>query len=186
MDYEKLGAFYLGKDYDLSQGKPTDNLVLYDSKDLVTHGVVIGMTGSGKTGLGIALLEEALIDNIPFIAIDPKGDLTNILLTFDNLTAENFRPWINEAEASTQNLSPDDFAKQQAEFWEKGLGEWGQNVERIRKLRQSVDFAWQFGRLASQCASFLWCSKQSRHGRQRCPTRKNSNNSNESPRSPQY
>jgi hypothetical protein len=141
MDYEKLGAFYLGKEYDLGRSKLTDNLVLYDSKDLVTHGVIIGMTGSGKTGLGIALLEEALIDNIPFIVIDPKGDLTNILLTFDNLTPESFRPWINEAEASTQDISPEDFAKQQAELWEKGLGEWGQSVERIRKLRQSVDFA---------------------------------------------
>jgi DNA helicase HerA-like ATPase len=105
--------------------------VLYDSKDLVTHGVIIGMTGSGKTGLGIALLEEALIDNIPFIAIDPKGDLTNLLLTFENLTSENFRPWINEPEASTQNLSPGDFAKQQAQLWEKGLGDWGQSAERI-------------------------------------------------------
>jgi hypothetical protein len=141
MDYEKLGAFYLGKDYDLEQSKLTENLVLYDSKDLVTHGVIIGMTGSGKTGLGIALLEEALIDNIPFIAIDPKGDLTNLLLTFENLDAETFRPWINEAEASTQNVSPDEFAAQQAQLWEKGLGDWGQSVERIRKLRQSVDFS---------------------------------------------
>jgi hypothetical protein len=141
MDYEKLGAFYLGKEYNLAENKPSENLVLYDSKDLVTHGVIIGMTGSGKTGLGIALLEEALVDNIPFIAIDPKGDLTNLLLTFDNLTPENFRPWINEAEASTKNLSPDDFAKEQAALWEKGLNEWGQSVERIKKLRQSVDFA---------------------------------------------
>ncbi|MGL4611427.1 MAG: ATP-binding protein [Trueperaceae bacterium] len=141
VDYEKLGAFYLGKEYDLAESKLSDNLVLYDSKDLVTHGVIIGMTGSGKTGLGIALLEEALVDNIPFIAIDPKGDLTNLLLTFDKLSPENFRPWINEAEAITQNLSPDDFAKGQAELWEKGLGEWGQSAQRIQKLRNSVDFS---------------------------------------------
>jgi Helicase HerA, central domain len=141
IDYEKLGAFYLGKEYDLAQSKISDNLVLYDSKDLVTHGVIIGMTGSGKTGLGIALLEEALVDNIPFIAIDPKGDLTNLLLTFDNLTPENFRPWINDAEASTKNLSPEQFAAEQAQLWEKSLAEWGQSAERIRKLKQSVDFA---------------------------------------------
>jgi DNA helicase HerA-like ATPase len=140
MDYEKLGAFYLGKEYDLATSKLTDNLMLYDSKDLVTHAVIIGMTGSGKTGLGIATLEEALIDNIPFIAIDPKGDLTNLLLTFDNLTPETFRPWINEQEAATQNLTPDQFAEQQAQLWEKGLSDWEQSVERIRKLRQSVDF----------------------------------------------
>jgi Helicase HerA, central domain len=141
MDYEKLGAFYLGKDYDLSASQIKEDLVLYDSKDLVTHAAIIGMTGSGKTGLGIGILEEALVDNIPFIAIDPKGDLTNILLTFPDLTASNFRPWINEQEAATQGLSPDQFAEAQAKLWEKGLGDWGQNVERIRKLRQSVDFA---------------------------------------------
>jgi Helicase HerA, central domain len=141
MDYEKLGAFYLGKDYDLGASQLKEDLVLYDSKDLVTHAAIIGMTGSGKTGLGISILEEALVDNIPFIAIDPKGDLTNLLLTFPDLTASNFRPWINEQEAETQGLSPDQFAEAQAKLWEKGLGEWGQNVERIRKLRQSVDFA---------------------------------------------
>ena len=141
MDYEKLGAFYLGKDYDLATSQLKEDLVLYDSKDLVTHAAIIGMTGSGKTGLGIGILEEALVDNIPFIAIDPKGDLTNILLTFPDLTASNFRPWINEQEATTQGLSPDQFAEAQAKLWEKGLGDWGQNVERIRKLRQSVDFA---------------------------------------------
>ena len=92
-DYEKLGAFYLGKDYDLDKGKLQETLVLYDSKDLTTHGVIIGMTGSGKTGLGIALIEEALIDKIPVIAVDPKGDLPNLLLSFPQLRAEDFRPW---------------------------------------------------------------------------------------------
>jgi hypothetical protein len=90
-DYEKLGVFYLGRDYDLATRKLKDRLVLYDSKDLTTHGVIIGMTGSGKTGLGIALIEEALIDGVPVIAVDPKGDLSNLLLSFPELRAEDFR-----------------------------------------------------------------------------------------------
>ena len=98
-DYEKLGAFYLGKDYDLDKRKLQESLVLYDSKDLTTHGVIIGMTGSGKTGLGIALIEEALIDKVPVIAVDPKGDLPNLLLNFPQLRAEDFRPWVNEQDA---------------------------------------------------------------------------------------
>ncbi len=141
MDYEKLGAFYLGKTYDLKQAELKDEIILYDSKDLTTHAVIIGMTGSGKTGLGLAILEEALVDNIPLIAIDPKGDLTNLLLTFPELTPEKFRPWINEQEASNKGQTPDDFAKSQAELWEKGLADWGQSVERIKKLRQNVDMA---------------------------------------------
>jgi len=94
-DFEKLGAFYLGKRYDMKAEKLTDELVLYDSKDLTTHAVIIGMTGSGKTGLGIGILEEAALDHIPVIAIDPKGDMGNLLLTFPRLRAEDFRPWIN-------------------------------------------------------------------------------------------
>jgi DNA helicase HerA-like ATPase len=94
--YEKLGAFYLGKVYNLPSQQLHEEVVLYDSKDLNTHAVIIGMTGSGKTGLGIALLEEALIDNIPVIAIDPKGDLPNLLLTFPQLHPAEFRPWISE------------------------------------------------------------------------------------------
>ena len=90
--YEKLGAFYLGKLYDMPSQQLRDDIVLYDSKDLNTHAVIIGMTGSGKTGLGIALLEEALIDNIPVIAIDPKGDLPNLLLNFPQLQPDDFRP----------------------------------------------------------------------------------------------
>jgi len=91
-EYEKLGAFYLGKEYDMASRKRREGLLLYDSKDLTTHGVIIGMTGSGKTGLGIALLEEALIDNIPIIAIDPKGDLTNLVLNFPQLRSQDLRP----------------------------------------------------------------------------------------------
>jgi hypothetical protein len=140
-EYEKLGAFYLGKEYDLASRKRQAGLLLYDSKDLTTHGVIIGMTGSGKTGLGIALLEEALIDNIPIIAIDPKGDLTNLVLSFPQLRAEDLRPWINEQDALKAGLTPDQFAAQQADLWRKGLGGWGQDPERIARLAAATDFA---------------------------------------------
>jgi len=140
-DYEKLGSFYLGKEFDLEAGKRKDDLVLYDSKDLTTHGVIIGMTGSGKTGLGIALLEEALIDNIPVIAVDPKGDIPNLLLGFPDLRPEDFRPWINEQDAANHGETPDEFAKSQAKLWKNGLAEWGQDGERIRKLRENVSFS---------------------------------------------
>ena len=79
-DFEKLGAFYLGRAFDLSQRQLLEDPILYDSKDLTTHGVCVGMTGSGKTGLCISLLEEAAIDSVPGIIIDPKGDVTNLLL----------------------------------------------------------------------------------------------------------
>src|SRR5690242_19533123 len=139
-DFEKLGQFYLGREYDLSQRKPVDNLILYDSSDLVTHAVCVGMTGSGKTGLCIGLLEEAAIDGIPAIVIDPKGDLANLALTFPELRAEDFRPWINEDEARAKGLDADEFAKQQAELWKNGLAASGQDGARIQKLRDAVDF----------------------------------------------
>ena len=138
--FEKLGAFYLGRPYDLASSQPQDGYLLYDSKDLVTHGVCVGMTGSGKTGLCVAMLEEAAIDGIPAIVIDPKGDMTNLLLTFPDLLPENFRPWINEDDASKKAMSPDEYAAQQAELWKKGLADWGQDGERIRQMRQNADF----------------------------------------------
>ncbi len=140
-EYEKLGAFYLGKEYDMASRKRRDGLLLYDSKDLTTHAVIIGMTGSGKTGLGIALLEEALIDNIPIIAIDPKGDLTNLVLNFPQLRAQDLRPWVNEQDALNAGLTPEQFAAQQANLWRKGLGGWGQDPARIARLKDAADFA---------------------------------------------
>ncbi|MDX2193638.1 MAG: DUF87 domain-containing protein [Gemmatimonadales bacterium] len=140
-DYEKLGAFYLGRRYDLAAGERTDDLVLVDAKDLTTHAVVIGMTGSGKTGLAIGMLEEAAIDRIPVIAIDPKGDLGNLLLTFPGLTAEEFAPWINAQDAATAGKEPAALAAETAERWRKGLAEWGQPPERIARLREAADFA---------------------------------------------
>ncbi len=139
-DFEKLGAFYLGRPYDLAQKKPNDGLLLYDSKDLVTHAVCVGMTGSGKTGLCIGLLEEAAIDGIPAIIIDPKGDLSNLLLTFPNLSPQDFAPWVNEGDAQKKNLSVDAYAAQQAELWKDGLAGWGQDGERIKRLRDAADF----------------------------------------------
>ncbi|MGE3840523.1 MAG: ATP-binding protein [Vicinamibacterales bacterium] len=138
-DFEKLGAFYLGRPYDLAARAGQDGLVLYDSRDLVTHAVIIGMTGSGKTGLGIGLLEEAAIDGVPAIAIDPKGDLGNMLLTFPRLAPDDFRPWVNEDEATRKGLTVDAFATEQATLWKQGLGAWGQDAARIERLRQAVD-----------------------------------------------
>jgi len=139
-DFEKLGVFYLGRPYDMATKQPKPGWLLYDSKDLVTHAVCVGMTGSGKTGLCLGLLEEAAIDGIPAIVIDPKGDLANLMLTFPQLRGEDFAPWINEDDARKKGLSPGDFANQQAELWEKGLSEWGQSGERIQKLKDAAEF----------------------------------------------
>jgi hypothetical protein len=141
-NYEKLGAFYLGRAYDLAEKKGREGeLTLYDSKDLVTHAVCVGMTGSGKTGLCIGLLEEAAIDGIPAIVIDPKGDLPNLLLTFPELRPEDFTPWVNEDDARKKELSVEGYGAQQAELWKSGLAGWGQSGDRIRRLRESADFA---------------------------------------------
>jgi hypothetical protein len=140
-DFEKLGVFYLGRPYNLKAKKPKEGLLLYDSKDLVTHAVCIGMTGSGKTGLCLSLLEEALIDGIPALIIDPKGDLPNLLLTFPELRAEDFAPWLNEEDARKKGLTVEAYAEQQAALWKKGLGEWGQSGERIKRLRDAADMA---------------------------------------------
>ncbi len=138
-DFEKLGAFYLGRPYNLQEKKPKEGLLLYDSKDLVTHAVCVGMTGSGKTGLCMALLEEAAIDGIPSIIIDPKGDLGNLLLTFPELKAGDFEPWVNEEDAQKKGLSTSEHAAQQAELWRKGLADWGQDGERIRRFKEAAD-----------------------------------------------
>ncbi len=108
---EKLGSFYLGKVYDLEKKKIKEDLLLYDAKDLTTHGVCVGMTGSGKTGLCVTLLEEAAIDGVPAIAIDPKGDLGNLLLTFPDLRPGDFRPWIDSGEAARKGHTPEEYAR---------------------------------------------------------------------------
>lgn len=99
------------------------------------------MTGSGKTGLGIGILEEALIDNIPVIAIDPKGDLPNLLLNFPDLNPKDFLPWVNAQDALNKGLTIDQFAAKQAKTWRKGLSDWGQSPDRIARLKETADFA---------------------------------------------
>jgi hypothetical protein len=140
-DYEKLGVFYLGREYDAATRAASDNLLLYDSRDLTTHAVCVGMTGSGKTGLCLALLEEAGIDGIPAICIDPKGDLGNLLLTFPHLEAAEFLSWVDAGEAQRKGLRVEQYAAQTAESWKQGLAEWDQTPERIAKFRDAVDLA---------------------------------------------
>ena len=138
--YEKLGEFFLGRHYNLSKKQEEEYPLLYDAKNLTTHAVCVGMTGSGKTGLCITLIEEAILDQIPTIIIDPKGDLSNLLLTFPELLPENFRPWINEDDARRKKLDPNSFAEKQAQMWKKGLASYSQTPERIRNLKDAADF----------------------------------------------
>jgi len=136
---EKLGSFYLGRTVDSESGKPSDVPFLYDMADLTTHAVIVGMTGSGKTGLGIALLEEAAIDGVPALIVDPKGDLTNLALQFPDLSPENFLPWVSPEQAARAGSGLDDFAAAQADLWKSGLARSGQDAERIRRLRDRAD-----------------------------------------------
>ncbi|MGI9456423.1 MAG: ATP-binding protein [Aeoliella sp.] len=138
-NYEKLGSFYLGREHDLASGETSPKPLLYKSKDLTTHAVCVGMTGSGKTGLCLSLLEEAALDGVPAIAIDPKGDLGNLLLAFPKLAPSDFRPWIDESEAVRKGKTPDDYAKFTADLWRNGLAKWDQGPERIQKYCDSVE-----------------------------------------------
>jgi len=140
-DYEKLGVFYLGREFDPGSNALKDDLVLYDSQDLTTHAVCVGMTGSGKTGLCLSLLEEAAIDGVPAICIDPKGDLGNLMLSFPNLAPSDFEPWIDAGEAQRKGLSVGELAAKTAENWKKGLAEWDQEPARIARLRAAADVA---------------------------------------------
>jgi hypothetical protein len=141
IDYEKLGVFYLGRELDPATRSRTETPYLYDAKDLTTHAIVIGMTGSGKTGLCVTLLEEAAIDGIPAIAIDPKGDIANLMLLFPNLAPSDFEPWIDPAEASRQAMTVEQYASTTAERWKKGLADSEQPVERISKVLSAADIA---------------------------------------------
>ncbi len=140
-DFERLGVFYLGREYALEQKRLKEDLVLYDAKDLTTHAVCVGMTGSGKTGLCLSLLEEAAIDGIPAICIDPKGDLGNLLLTFPELRPADFEQWLDPQDATRQGLSQSELAAKTAKVWKEGLAAWGQDGARIQRYRDAVDVA---------------------------------------------
>ena len=140
-DFEKLGVFYLGRSHDLEQAQTLDELLLYDAKDLTTHGICVGMTGSGKTGLCISLLEEAALDGIPAIVIDPKGDMGNLMLAFDDLQPESFLPWIDHDEATRNGRTPEEQAASVAELWRNGLAQWGEGPERVAAFREAADVA---------------------------------------------
>jgi hypothetical protein len=137
-DIEQLGSFYLGRLVD-TDGEVSDAPLLYDANDLTTHAVCLGMTGSGKTGLCIGLLEEAALDGVSAIVIDPKGDLANLMLTFPSLDAQEFRPWIDEGEAARAGRTADAHAEHVAKQWREGLAEWGQGPERIARMRERVE-----------------------------------------------
>ncbi|HEX2585627.1 MAG TPA: DUF87 domain-containing protein, partial [Steroidobacteraceae bacterium] len=137
--YEKLGQFYIGREVDADTGKDRDQLVMLDSRDLTTHAVCVGMTGSGKTGLCLAMLEEAAIDGIPVLAIDPKGDIANFTLQFPKLRGEDFLPWVDEGEAKRKGLSPQEFASATAETWKKGLSDWQEDGDRIQRLMDAAE-----------------------------------------------
>lgn len=137
--FENLGEFYLGKVVDLETMKSSEQYYLYKSKDLTTHAICVGMTGSGKTGLCIDLLEEAAIDGIPALVIDPKGDMGNLMLAFPDFLAENFEPWIDTVEASRQGLTTQEAAAQVAENWKNGLADSGIDGARVQKYLDSVE-----------------------------------------------
>ncbi|MFT7617781.1 MAG: hypothetical protein ACI97A_001420 [Planctomycetota bacterium] len=139
-NYEKLGAFYLGKIFNMESGSITNDQVLYDAKDLTTHAVCVGMTGSGKTGLCVTLIEEAAIDGIPAIVVDLKGDLVNLMLAFPEMRPEDLLPWVEPAEATRKGMTVEEFAHSRSELWRNGLKKWDQDLSRIGRYKDSVDF----------------------------------------------
>ncbi len=137
---EKLGSFYLGAEYNLDSNQIMDYPINYDARDLTTHAVCLGMTGSGKTGLCIGLLEEAALDKVPALIIDPKGDMTNLMLQFPKLQPEDFKPWINQDDARRKGKTIDEYSQDTANLWRNGLNDWGIDGSRIKSLQDSTDF----------------------------------------------
>ena len=135
------GNFFLGRLFDVAKGKLADQALLYDPADLTTHALVTGMTGSGKTGLCVGMLEEAALQNIPAIIIDPKGDLTNLLLHFPDLLPQDFQPWLDADVIRREGKTLEGAAKETADMWKKGLNEWGIDHDRLNALKNAAEFA---------------------------------------------
>jgi hypothetical protein len=131
--YEKLGLFYLGKDIDKQSMEATEALTLLKNKNFTTHAAIIGMTGSGKTGLGVGIIEEAVIDNIPSIIIDPKGDMGDLCLTDPSFSSVSFEPWVAD-EAKSKEANVAEYAKKISTVWKEGIESWGQNAQRVQKF----------------------------------------------------
>ncbi|MCH9812349.1 MAG: ATP-binding protein, partial [Epsilonproteobacteria bacterium] len=138
--YEKLGLFYLGKEIDIPSGEQREDLLLVKNKNLTTHAAIIGMTGSGKTGLGISMIEEAVLDKIPSIIIDPKGDMGNLLLAFDDFAPKKFATWIDESEAENKGMTKSEYAEATAQKWEQGILSAHQDRERVKRYKNGADF----------------------------------------------
>ena len=136
-----MAGLHLGFRTDPKTGEPSADRLVVESGDLTTHGVIVGMTGSGKTGLGVVLIEEALLAGIPCLVLDPKGDMGNLALTFPDLDAASFRPWVNEDDARSEGVSLDEFAQRTATIWRKGLEGSGIGPDRIRELRAAAELA---------------------------------------------
>jgi hypothetical protein len=137
---EHLGSFYLGAEYDLQSGAHTSVPLNYETRDLTTHAVCVGMTGSGKTGLCLGLLEEAAIDDVPAILIDPKGDISNLALQFPELRPQDFAPWISPDDAQRDGKSVTEYAADVAARWKRGIEDWGMGTERVRRLKEAVEY----------------------------------------------
>jgi hypothetical protein len=140
MSSEKPSGFYLGRIFDPAKNEVTEKPLIYDPADLTTHAVITGMTGSGKTGLCISLLEEAALQGIPAIIVDPKGDLTNLVLHFPELRPEDFEPWLDPESARRSGKSLSELAAETAQMWREGLAKWGLGPEQLTALQEAVDY----------------------------------------------